>query len=128
MPGESGRDLPALYSRGKASRCSPPIPNYGVPVDGRVSDVITEAGSRPNRAQSSSTVPPDPDGRHSFATLLALIGLKGCPDRTPWPGWAAINWAGTHASADHADHGSDPSGSSLSSLIFHRITVDRLEF
>ena len=64
MNAGSGRwDLPAFRtSRGRPSvLLAADSPTTGVPVDGRVSDVIIGAEAGRTGAQSSSTVPPDSD-------------------------------------------------------------------
>ncbi|MBS0158175.1 MAG: hypothetical protein JSS26_06270 [Nitrospira sp.] len=85
---KAGRDLPALYRAEGLSVLSLPIPNYGVPVDGRVSDVITETRKQAEQGRNLLIHCSAGLGRTAlFATLLArsVLGLSG-PDALAWLG------------------------------------------
>lgn len=85
---KAGRDLLELYRTEGLSVLPLPIPNYGVPVDGRLFDVITEARQQAEQGRNLLIHCSAGLGRTAlFATLLArsVLGLSG-PDALAWLG------------------------------------------
>lgn len=85
---KTGRDLLAIY-RGEGLTVLPlPIPNYGIPADGDVSDVLKQAHEQAAQGRNLLIHCSAGLGRTAlFATLLArsVLGLSG-PDALAWLG------------------------------------------
>lgn len=85
---KTGRDLLELYRTEGLSVFSLPIPNYGVPVDGRLSDVLRQAREQASQGRNLIIHCSAGLGRTAlFATLLArsVLGLSG-PEALAWLG------------------------------------------
>lgn len=85
---KTGRDLLAIYRDEGLTVFPLPIPNYGIPVDGRLTDVLRQAHEQAIRGRNLLIHCSAGLGRTAlFATLLArsVLGLSG-PDALAWLG------------------------------------------
>ncbi|MBA5869435.1 MAG: hypothetical protein GDA68_05495 [Nitrospira sp. CR2.1] len=85
---KTGRDLLAIYRGEGLTVLSLPIPNYGVPGDGRLTDVLRQAHEQAAQGRNLIIHCSAGLGRTAlFATLLArsVFGLSG-PDALAWLG------------------------------------------
>lgn len=87
---KTGRDLPALYREEGLTVFSLPTPNYGIPSNGQLADVLKQAKGRASDGHNILIHCSAGLGRTAlFAALLAkdVLGLSG---------EEAINWLGRH--------------------------------
>ena len=87
---KTGRDLLAIYRDEGLTVLPLPIPNYGVPVDGRLTDVLRQAHEQAAQGRNLLIHCSAGLGRTAlFATLLArsVLGLSGSD---------ALAWLGRH--------------------------------
>jgi hypothetical protein len=87
---KTGRDLFATYRDEGLTVFPLPIPNYGLPVDGRLSDVLRQAHEQATQGRNLLIHCSAGLGRTAlFATLLArsVLGLSGLE---------ALAWLGRH--------------------------------
>ncbi len=85
---KTGRDLLAIYQEEGLTVLPLPIPNYGIPVDGSLSDVLKRAHEQAAQGQNLLIHCSAGLGRTAlFATLLArsVLGLSG-PEALTWLG------------------------------------------
>ncbi|MGC3976114.1 MAG: hypothetical protein QM771_17265 [Nitrospira sp.] len=85
---KTGRDLLATYQEEGLTVLPLPIPNYGVPVDGGLRDMLKRAHEQAARGQNLLIHCSAGLGRTAlFATLLArsVLGLSG-PEALAWLG------------------------------------------
>lgn len=85
---KTGRDLLAIYRDEGLTVLPLPIPNYGIPVDGRLTDVLRQAQEQAAQGRNLLIHCSAGLGRTAlFATLLArsVLGLSG-PDALAWLG------------------------------------------
>ena len=85
---KTGRDLLAIYRDEGLAVLPLPIPNYGIPADGGVSDVLRQAHEQAAQGRNLLIHCSAGLGRTAlFATLLArsVLGLSG-PDALAWLG------------------------------------------
>ncbi|ODT46216.1 MAG: hypothetical protein ABS70_01375 [Nitrospira sp. SCN 59-13] len=85
---KTGRDLLGMYQEEGLTVLSLPIPNYGIPVDGGLSEVVKRAHEHVAQGQNLLIHCSAGLGRTAlFATLLArsVLGLSG-PEALAWLG------------------------------------------
>lgn len=85
---KTGRDLFAIYRDEGLTVFPLPIPNYGIPADGRLSDVLRQSHEQAAQGRNLIIHCSAGLGRTAlFATLLArsVLGLSG-PDALAWLG------------------------------------------
>ncbi len=87
---KTGRDLLAIYREEGLAVLPLPIPNYGIPMDGRLSDVLRQAHAQATQGRNLLIHCSAGLGRTAlFATLLARSVLR-------LNGSEALTWLGCH--------------------------------